>query len=282
MSGDIDVAVVQEKGASLSRPRVRLTSYLRAERASIVKMVLVIAAVTGINLLALPIIGYRSASILYLMTVIALAFFTDRVAVLIAAGLSAILWDYFFLPPRFTFLITKLEDVLMFFLYFLTAAALAFLMSRLRLNQRMLAVRARRMGLLLDLSQSLSRQTSLAGIVSEGLEYVSRYLDVEVIAFLPEMGGGLQRVPHSLNGIRVDEKEREWPDGASTAVRPVGNTRTHCTWPFSTMSRFSPHRRCRRAGSAAPGRGLLASRPGGFTPDAGPHDFPVHRAGAAG
>ena len=208
MSGDIDVAVVQEKGADLARPRVRLTSYLRAERASIAKMVLVIAAVTGINLLALPVIGYRSASILYLMTVIALAFFTDRVAVLIAAGLSAILWDYFFLPPRFTFLITKLEDVLMFFLYFLTAAALAFLMSRLRLNQRMLAVRARRMGLLLDLSQSLSRQTSLAGIVSEGLEYVSRYLDVETIAFLPETGGGLQRVPHSLNGIEVDEKEQ--------------------------------------------------------------------------
>jgi two-component system, OmpR family, sensor histidine kinase KdpD len=208
MSGDIDVAVVQEKGADLARPHVRLTSYLRAERASIAKMVLVIAAVTGVNLLALPVIGYRSASILYLMTVIALAFFTDRVAVLIAAGLSALLWDYFFLPPRFTFLITKLEDVLMFFLYFLTAAALAFLMSRLRMNQRMLAVRARRMGLLLDLSQSLSRQTSLAGIVSEGLEYVSRYLDVETIAFLPEIGGGLQRVPHSLNGIEVDEKEQ--------------------------------------------------------------------------
>jgi two-component system sensor histidine kinase KdpD len=208
MSGDIDVAVVQEKGAELSRPRVRITSYLRAERASIAKMLIVVAAVTVINLLALPIIGYRSASILYLMTVIALAFFTDRLAVLIAAGLSALLWNFFFLPPRFTFLITKLEDVLMFFLYFLTAAALAFLMSRLRSNQRMLAVRARRMGLLLDLSQALSRQTSMEGIVAAGLEYVSRYLEVEVIAFLPEAGGGLQRVPHSLNGIQVDEKEQ--------------------------------------------------------------------------
>ena len=31
MSGDIDVAVVQEKGAALERPRVRLSSYLRPE-----------------------------------------------------------------------------------------------------------------------------------------------------------------------------------------------------------------------------------------------------------
>ena len=105
---------------------MRLSSYLRPERASLAKMLLVIAAVTGINLLALPVIGYRSASILYLLAVIGLAFFTNRIAVLIAAGLSALLWDFFFLPPRFTFLITKLEDVLMFFLYFVTAAALAY------------------------------------------------------------------------------------------------------------------------------------------------------------
>jgi two-component system sensor histidine kinase KdpD len=208
MSGDIDVVAVQEKGASLKRPRVRLSSYLRAERASVAKMILVIALVTGVNLLALPVIGYRSASILYLLAVIALAFFTDRLAVLVAAGLSALLWDYFFLPPRFTFLITKLEDVLMFFLYFVTAAALAFLMSRLRLNQRMLGVRARRMSLLLDFSQSLSRQTSLDGIVEAGLDYVSRYLEVEVIAYLPDAGGGLRTVPRSLTGIEIDEKEQ--------------------------------------------------------------------------
>jgi two-component system sensor histidine kinase KdpD len=208
MSGDIDVAVVQEKGATLGRPRVRLTSYLRAERASIAKMLFVIAVVTGVNILTLPVIGYRSASILYLLAVIALAFFTDRFAVLLAAAISAILWDFFFLPPRFTFLIVKLEDLLMFFLYFVTAAALAFLMSRLRLNQRMLGVRARRMSLLLDFSQSLSRQTSFDGIVAAGLEYVSRYLEVETIAFLAEEGGGLQRVSHSLGGIEVDEKEQ--------------------------------------------------------------------------
>ncbi len=78
MSGDIDVAVVQEKGATLSRPRVALSSYLRPERASLAKMMLAIAVVTGISLLALPVIGYRSVSILYLLAVIALAFFTNQ------------------------------------------------------------------------------------------------------------------------------------------------------------------------------------------------------------
>ncbi len=207
MSGDIDVAVVQEKGASLRRQRVRLSSYLRPERAPIAKMLLAIAAITVVNLIALPVIGYRSVSIVYLMAVIALALFTSRLAVIVAAVLSALLWNYFFLPPRFTFIITKLEDVLMFFLYFVTAAALAFLMSRLRANQKMLGVRARRMGLLLDFSQSLSQQRTLDGMVQAGLEYVSRYFEVDAVCFLQDSAGSLEHQPRSLARISVDEKE---------------------------------------------------------------------------
>jgi two-component system sensor histidine kinase KdpD len=207
MSGDIDVVVVQETGTTLTRPRMRLSTYLRPERGSIVKMVLMIAALTGVNLLALPVIGYRSASILYLFGLIAMSFFVSRTAVLIGAGLSAVLWDFFFLPPRFTFLITKLEDVLMFVLYFLTAAALAYLMSRLRNNQRMLDLRARRMGLLLDLSQALSVQRSLEGIVRTGLAYVTRYLEAEVVVLLSDGTGGLAPKVHCIDDIALDEKE---------------------------------------------------------------------------
>jgi len=208
MSGDIDVVVVQEKGITLGRPRQRLSTYLRPERGSLVKMALVIAAVTGVNLLALPMIGYRSASILYLIAVIALSPFVSRIALLSAAALSAILWDFFFLPPRFTFLITKLEDVLMFVLYFLTAGALAYLMSRLRANQRMLDLRARRMGLLVELSQALSVQHSREAIVRTGLEHVSRYLDAEVIIMLPDGTGGLAPTVYCRDDISLDDKER--------------------------------------------------------------------------
>ncbi len=221
MSGDIDVAVVQEKGSTLGRPRIRLSSYLRPERASFVKMALVIAAATGINLLALPVVGYRSVSILYLLAVISLAFFSTRLAVLVAAILSAVLWDFFFLPPRFTFIITKLEDILMFFLYFVTAAALAFLMSRLRSNQTMLNVRARKMTLLVDFSQALSQCTSLDEIVRAGLEHVSRYLEAEVIVLLRDEAGGITRTPHSRENTDIDEKE-------FAAARFCFDSRTPC------------------------------------------------------
>ena len=207
MSGDIDVAMVQEKGAAPKRPRVRLSSYLRPERASLAKMVLVIALVTGINMLALPVIGYRSASILYLLAVIGLALFTSRLAVLVAAGLSAVLWDFLFIPPRYTLNIGQLDDALMFAMYFVTAAALAWLMARLRLNQRMLAVRTRRMSLLLDFSHELSLHHSLADIVHTGVTYISRYTEADIIVFLRDDAGGLERNARALTEAAIDEKE---------------------------------------------------------------------------
>ncbi len=207
MSGDIDIAVVQETGTALSRPRVPLSSYLRPERASIAKMLLAIAVVTVISLAALPVVGYRSVSILYLLAVIGVAFFANRVSVLISAGLSALLWDYFFIPPRFTFSISKLEDILMFFLFFVTAAALAFLMSRIRTNQVMLSVRARRLSLLLDFSQALSLPRTLSDIVLTGLEYISRYIEADMIVFLRDDTGGLERNARALKTAEIDEKE---------------------------------------------------------------------------
>jgi two-component system sensor histidine kinase KdpD len=146
-------------------------------------------------------------SILYILAVIGLAFFTSRAAVIVAAGLSAILWNFFFLPPRFTFYIANLEDVLMFFLYFVTAAALAFLMSRLRKNQSMLALRARKMSLLVDFSQALSQQHTLTEIVRTGLEHITRYLEAETIVMLKDTAGGLERSVRSLTNASIDEKE---------------------------------------------------------------------------
>jgi K+-sensing histidine kinase KdpD len=77
----------------------------------------------------------------------------------------------------------------------------------------MLGVRARRMGLLLDFSQSLSQQRTLDGMVQAGLEYVSRYFEAEVVAFLQDPTGGLERQPRCLfaRGIHREDAEREYP-----------------------------------------------------------------------
>jgi two-component system, OmpR family, sensor histidine kinase KdpD len=206
-SGDIDVAVVQEKGTTVVHSPPRLAVALKSQAGRFSLSLAVVALVTVINLLALPEVGYHTVSILYLLSVIAIAFFASRAAVIVCAALSAVLWDYFFIPPRFTFVIAKLEDSLMIILYFVTAAALAFLMSRLRTNQRMLAVRERRVTLLYNFSQSLSLLHSIPEIVQTSLQRISRYFEAECILFLRDSETTLERGVRSLAAVQIDDKE---------------------------------------------------------------------------
>jgi two-component system sensor histidine kinase KdpD len=206
-SGDIDVTVVQEKGRNLTHVPQRDVTPLLSETLSMLKMLGAIVLVTGGGLAITPLIGYRSVGMLYLLMVIGLAFFVGKAAVMVSAVLSAVTWDFLFIPPRFTFTIGRLEDVLMLVLYFVAAAAMAFLMSRLRSNERMLKERQRKMELLYAFSEELSTKRSVMEISRAGIGSISRYFEAETALYLYKDQGGLDPNPMSLGGTPFDEKE---------------------------------------------------------------------------
>ncbi len=77
-------------------------------------------------------IGYRIVALVLLMTVSFLAMLFEIFPVLTAAFLSAILWNFLFIPPLFTFHIDRAEDILMFLLYFIIASVNAVLTVQIR------------------------------------------------------------------------------------------------------------------------------------------------------
>lgn len=77
-------------------------------------------------------LGYKTVALLLLVTVSLLAMVYDIYPVLLAAFLSAVTWNFFFIPPVFTFHISKAEDVLMLILYFLVAFINAVLTYKIR------------------------------------------------------------------------------------------------------------------------------------------------------
>lgn len=94
--------------------------------------VALVFAVSAVCFFAESFIGYRVVALLLLMTVSFLAMLFEILPVLIAALFSAFIWNFFFIPPLFTFHINKAEDVLMFLLYFLIAFVNAVLTSKIR------------------------------------------------------------------------------------------------------------------------------------------------------
>ena len=70
------------------------------------------------------------------MTLSFLALFFDILPVLLSAVLSALIWNFFFIPPRFTFHISTGEDSLLLIMYFVIAMIHAVLTYKIRQIQK--------------------------------------------------------------------------------------------------------------------------------------------------
>jgi two-component system, OmpR family, sensor histidine kinase KdpD len=94
--------------------------------------VLAVMGVGALGLLFYNLIDYRIVAFLLLVTVSILAMFLDIVPVIIAAFLSALLWDFLFIPPRFTFTVGTTEDRILLLMYLLIVVIHAVLTFRIR------------------------------------------------------------------------------------------------------------------------------------------------------
>ncbi len=92
-----------------------------SKRKQYVISVSLILCVAAISYALSDFIEYKVVAFLLLVTVSLIAMLFDIVPVLVAAFLSAIVWNYFFIPPRFTFAIQSTENVLLFLMYFIIA-----------------------------------------------------------------------------------------------------------------------------------------------------------------
>lgn len=94
--------------------------------------ILLVALVSAICYFLSAYIGYKVVALLLLMTVSLSAMFFDIYPVLLAALLSALIWDFFFIPPRFTFAVHDTEDLLLLLMYFIIAMVNAALTYKIR------------------------------------------------------------------------------------------------------------------------------------------------------
>jgi two-component system sensor histidine kinase KdpD len=81
-------------------------------------------------------IGYRAVALILLLVVSVNAILFDIFPVMLSALLSAIIWNFFFIPPILTFHIGTPEDGLMFLMYFVIASINAALTYKIREVER--------------------------------------------------------------------------------------------------------------------------------------------------
>lgn len=83
-------------------------------------------------------LGYREVALILLMMISILAMLFEIIPVLIASILSALIWNFLFIPPLFTFHIEQREDILLFSMYFIIALLNAILTNKIRKTEKKL------------------------------------------------------------------------------------------------------------------------------------------------
>ena len=112
-----------------------LQKYLFHQKGSKQQYFISVAAVATVALLALMlhnIVGYKVVAFMLLVVVSVLAMFLDIIPVVVAATLSAVTWDFLFIPPRFTLTVGTPEDQILLFTYFIIAMINAVLTHKIR------------------------------------------------------------------------------------------------------------------------------------------------------
>src|SRR4051794_22900842 len=104
-----------------------------------------ILAVVGVALLTIAcwlltrLTGYAAISLIFLLGVLLAGIFLSRGPVLLVAALSALSWNFLFIPPRYTLHIEKLEDALTFATYFIIALTIGSLTAQLKAREHLAA-----------------------------------------------------------------------------------------------------------------------------------------------
>jgi two-component system sensor histidine kinase KdpD len=99
--------------------------------------------------------GYHIVSFVMLFVVSIMATFLGIGPVLFASTISAIVWNYFFIPPYFTFHIAETEDKLMFVSFFFVALLNGFLTNRIRMQEKLAREREERTNAIFELKKKL-------------------------------------------------------------------------------------------------------------------------------
>jgi two-component system sensor histidine kinase KdpD len=218
-SGEIDLHVIKaEKNLSESANPDRMPAASRSWSQYLLAAAVV--AVTGLVNLGLTVVaGPRVPGLVFLLVVVMLALFVGRGPVLLAGALSALAWNFFFLPPRFTFVIDRAEDAILFGTYFVVALVLGQLVARIRAQGEAERRREERSTALYELTREFAEAGSRDQALWQLIAQVNRVFRVPAAVSLPAEG---KVVPHPDGGFELTEKELSVSDWAFRHKKAAG------------------------------------------------------------
>ncbi|MFZ5439707.1 MAG: DUF4118 domain-containing protein [Myxococcota bacterium] len=173
-SGEIDVHVISGDERPPDQPRPTITP-VRAPPRAYGLAVLTIAATLGLSLLLRATFALPDLEMLFLLAVMAIAARFGRGPALVGAALAVGCYDFFFVPPYFTFSVDDRRYFLTFAMMFGVGLVMSELVGRLRRQEQDALARAERTAGLYALTRDLASVDTTAAIASVAAGHASDF-----------------------------------------------------------------------------------------------------------
>lgn len=207
-SGNIDVYILgaDSQAKDHFKERVSLPSFT----SSISQYLILITCVLVTSIICYlirSVIGYEAVSFILLFLISFLSLFFGTGPILVASTLSALIWDYFFIPPQFTLHFEKPVDMLMLIMFFIIALLNGILTSRVRRQEKKIRIREERTQALYQLTRELNMATGTEEVTKVAIKSIQKYFKIASAILLKNESDQLEKQVKHESVIKLSENE---------------------------------------------------------------------------
>jgi two-component system, OmpR family, sensor histidine kinase KdpD len=209
-SGNIDIHIIPAEESAPPRREKIEGRFARAPWSEFGVAFLVAAAVTGFSLAIFDYTGYWTVALFYLLAVVLAGMRLSRWPTLFLATLSALLWNFLFIPPRFTFYIGLFQDFMMFGAYFVIAIVIGQLATQLREREQAERRREERATALYRFTRALAASRDLDEALPKVLALIKNSFQAQAAVWLCDEGGLAPHKSSTFIPSSKDESVAAW------------------------------------------------------------------------
>jgi two-component system sensor histidine kinase KdpD len=203
-SGNIDIYIVRPNKVKSTEVKKVKTFKLKSSPKEYFYSILSIVILSALCFPFKDYLGYQTVGLILLLNLIILPFYVGRGPIIIGAILNSVIWNFFFIPPLFTFEISKLHDVMTLILNFVVALSSGFLATKIRKQQELVKFREKNALALLHYTKDLAEAKTKFDIIKTTMNHIEKNIDANAVFY----NNDLQPLASSGEIIELNLKEK--------------------------------------------------------------------------
>ncbi|MEK7704335.1 MAG: sensor histidine kinase KdpD, partial [Myxococcota bacterium] len=222
-SGDIEINFIAGDEAPAHAKARPLPTKSGLNRVGIALAALSVAVATTVGVLTRATVAQADLVMGFLLIIMVVAYRYGRTPSLVAAGLSVAAYDFFFVPPFYTFSIESGRHLLTFLTMFGVGIVISGLVSRLRGQERGARVREARTSALYSLSRELASAKDEKAAVQAAAAHAAKAFGGAAVVVVTGAAGTLELQAASRSGLELTEEELAVARWVMEHGRPAGH-----------------------------------------------------------